>query len=971
MAANRTVQVSLTAQVTGYLQGMEKARKATSQVGTEAEQAARKVEAQSQAMESAGRGLMVVGTVALAATALSVKAAIGWQSAWAGVTKTVEGTPAELAKVEEGLRTLAKTLPSSHDEIAAVAEAAGQLGIQTSAVTAFTRTMIDLGETTNLSADEAASSLARFMNIMGTSQADVDRLGSTIVALGNNYATTEAEIVAMSMRLAGAGKQIGLSEGEVMGLSTALSSVGIETEAGGSAFSTLMVNIASEVETGGDKLELFAKTSGLSADEFSSKWRTDPAAALSIFVKGLGDVESQGGSTLGTLEELGITEIRMRDALLRSASASDLFAGAMEDGNIAFEENNALAEEAAKRYETIESQLEITKNKVIDASISFGQVFLPAVSGASDVVGDLADNLGNMDPVLQAAIAGSVTLLGITALAGGAFLVAIPKVAAYRAGLEALGPTAQKASRIVGTAMKGIGVVTAVAVAVSALGTLDSALQGAGVSTDDLANTLKNGAIKNALQDAFLGAGSFTAVAVDIENFGEELDHIAGSWDTRWAGAFGAGFVGWMDGSDEATDSTRDAMDKLGSTLAAMPIDDAQAAMRGLRDEYKLTDDQMLTLINLSGPFRDALIAEADKTGQLADDQTLLKIALEKTAPAVLSSADAYLKSADEASALDEEIMTLMGTMNEFNEVGQDASGANIDYQQSLIDMKDRIADINAGTEGYARTLDITTQAGIDNRTALDEMAASNQNAAEKQHTLDGNTANYKATLEAGHQTIVDNAIAMGASADEANRIADEISKIPSESEWKVIAQTEEANTQLSTFKAKWDGVKITGSLFMEASNGDRSMAAAAARYTGQAQAYFNNPENKATGGTITGPGTGTSDSIPVMLSNGEEVTRALMAEKYRPLLKAINADRVDQYVGVQGYATGGTVGYATPVQYVQQGLGGGNTSVSVTPQIKVTVQSKGGIDLMKYVDVRIDQAEATHAGTMRRGLQK
>jgi hypothetical protein len=39
--------------------------------------------------------------VAVAATVLLVKVSTGWQSAWAGGTKTVNGTPAELAKVEE------------------------------------------------------------------------------------------------------------------------------------------------------------------------------------------------------------------------------------------------------------------------------------------------------------------------------------------------------------------------------------------------------------------------------------------------------------------------------------------------------------------------------------------------------------------------------------------------------------------------------------------------------------------------------------------------------------------------------------------------------------------------------------------------------------------------------------------------------------------------------------------------------
>lgn len=44
-----------------------------------------------------------------------------------------------------------------------------------------------------------------------------------------------------------------------------------------------------------------------------------------------------------------------------------------------------------------------------------------------------------------------------------------------------------------------------------------------------------------------------------------------------------------------------------------------------------------------------------------------------------------------------------------------------------------------------------------------------------------------------------------------------------------------------------------------------------------------------ATGGKVTGPGTGTSDSIPAMLSNGEYVMTARATKLYEPLLAAMN----------------------------------------------------------------------------------
>lgn len=62
-----------------------------------------------------------------------------------------------------------------------------------------------------------------------------------------------------------------------------------------------------------------------------------------------------------------------------------------------------------------------------------------------------------------------------------------------------------------------------------------------------------------------------------------------------------------------------------------------------------------------------------------------------------------------------------------------------------------------------------------------------------------------------------------------------------------------------------------------------------------------------ATGGWIYGPGTGTSDSIPAMLSNGEFVIRAKKAREFAALLEAINTGRLKKG-DLPGFATGGSV---------------------------------------------------------------
>lgn len=295
---------------------------------------------------------------------------IQFESAFAGVEKTVDATDAQLQEFRSGIREMSTEIPQTAADIASVAEAAGQLGIKNDYLLGFTETMSNLGVATNMTATEAATSLARLANITQMPQENFDRLGSTIVALGNNLATTESEITEMGLRLAGAGKQVGMSEAQILGLAGAISSVGIEADAGGSAMSTIMAKMQLAVENGGESLEQFANVAGMSAKEFAQAFRNNAAQALVAFVTGLGTMESRGQSAIATLSDMEITEIRQRDALLRLAGAGDVLSESLGIATQAWDENNALTNEAEKRYQTLESQIQILKNNVDDFAIS-------------------------------------------------------------------------------------------------------------------------------------------------------------------------------------------------------------------------------------------------------------------------------------------------------------------------------------------------------------------------------------------------------------------------------------------------------------------------------------------------------------------------------------------------------------------------------------------------------------------------
>lgn len=386
----------------------------------------------------------------------SVSAAAKFETAWAGVTKTVDGNAKQMKALQRQILSVTKAMPQSTTEIFAVAEAAGQLGIQRKNIASFTKTMLDLGVSTNMTSDEAATALARLANITGMPQKNFDRLGATIVDLGNNFATTEKEITDMSLRLAGQGKQAGLSEHQILGLAAAMSSVGINAEAGGTAMSTVMKKIGMAVDRGGDKLTGFADLAGMSNKKFAEAWNKDAAGALDKVIHGLARSKKEGSNLTAVLNGLGIKGIRESDTLLRLAGNANLLTRALSTAKSGWRNNTALLNEANKRYKTFESQLALSKKVVTEFGRAIG-------TPIKDVLKNLLQNI-------------NAVVIRMTKFVS-AFTEAHPQAAKF-AAKALLVVTALLA---LGTALGAI--LTALGLFLTALGTIKTAVTAARVAT--------------------------------------------------------------------------------------------------------------------------------------------------------------------------------------------------------------------------------------------------------------------------------------------------------------------------------------------------------------------------------------------------------------------------------------------------------------------------------------------------------
>lgn len=451
-------------------------------IGAQLQETGDKISAVGSKISGVGDKLTQYVTLPLAAMgAASLNAYKDWETAFTGVMKTVDETDTtKYADIADGIKKLATETASTKEEIAGVAEAAGQLGIAADDIIDFTKVMVELGDTTNLSADEAAIALARFLNITGESPDKIENIGSAIVALGNNFATSESEIVEMSTRLASAGTVAGLTSTDILALATAMSSVGINAEAGGTAMSQTLASLEKNVAHWKDgtknSLDEIARIAGMGAEDFANLWESKPIYAVDMFIKGLGNLEDQGESAVLALDEIGMSGVRQSNMLKSLALASDVMTEALHTSSQAYIDNNALVDEASLRYSTFESKLSQTKEKIGNVAIEIGERLLPYVDMLIDKVDDLIQKWDEMDPAtkdmivnigLVAAAVGPLLAIGGRLITGvGSLVNGIGQISSFMGTISA-------SSTTLGAA---IGAIAApVAMAVAAIGALVAA----------------------------------------------------------------------------------------------------------------------------------------------------------------------------------------------------------------------------------------------------------------------------------------------------------------------------------------------------------------------------------------------------------------------------------------------------------------------------------------------------------------
>lgn len=887
--AERKVVVKISAQVNEYLDAMEKVSQKTRETGTEAEKLGQKKDA----FDLLGKTALTAGGVMAAGIGLAVTKFAEFDEAMSFVQASTHETAENMDLLRQAALDAGASTVFSATEAANAIEELAKAGISTEQILGGgLKGALDLAAAGGIGVADAAGIAATALTQFKLEGSDVPHVAD-LLAAGAGKAMGSVEDLSAALNQSGlVASSTGLSIEETTGTLSAFASAGLLGSDAGTSFKTMLQSLNPRSAEAASLMEEYnlqaydAQGNFVGMEEYAGK-----------LAAGLGKMsDEQRNATLSTI--FGSDAVRAATVLYEEGSAG------IGDWITAVDDQGYAAETAAMRLDNLKGDIEALGGAFDTALIQMGSGADGPLRLLVQSLTELVDKFNGLPAGAQQAVLGIGAVASAASLGLGAFFSLVPKIAEYRDALATLGPTAQKTGRALSAFTRVAGTIAALGTAVFVIEEMSAALaEKFGPSAEETANSVLTATsaveqFRAAMTERFSKDMGLEGAQSAVEGLAAALDDSAANQANF--------FDGVSAGNGEILATYRVLGKELGA-LAGSDLPAAQAQFRQLAEDAGLTSKQITSLINESPEFKDALTAQASAAGLAADDQTLLNLAMGKSAGVTETAAGAYVAASEEVEGLTAELDQLLGLINEANETNQDAISANADWQAALAGVSAEVEsqkaayeEANGTLDGFTLSLDRATESGAANAAGLSDVAAAAQDAAFAQYEVDKTTMSaqeatdkYIETLSANRQAFIDGAVAAGYNKDEVTKLADEVYKLPTKKEIDLLVDTAGALNEINSFIQR-----NTGRVVKLRVEGESGRAVAGSDVIA-----------KADGGAIYGPGGPRSDLIPAMLSNGEHV---LTAAEVRAMGGQEAVYRFRAGLG-RGFADGGAVVGAGP----------------------------------------------------------
>jgi TP901 family phage tail tape measure protein len=912
--ATRTVTVRLVADINQYTRGMRRAADNTSQL--------------------AGAGAKV-GTAMVAAFAVAAAAAAKFDKALSNVRAVSGASSQQMAKLRAAALEAGKSTQFSATQAADAEAELARAGISVANITGGAlKGSLALAAAGQLDLTEAATVSAQAMNTFGLKGKDVTHIAD-VLAAGANKSAADVHGLGESLRQGGLlAHQTGLSLEDTVGALSAFADHALVGSDAGTSLKTMLQRLTPQSE------EARAMMAKLGFTAYDSQGRFVGLAKMA------GNLQKSFSGLTPEARNAAFATIFGSDAVRSATILYELGAGGVQRYTKAVDDNGAAARVAAIQTDNLAGDMERLRGAIETALIEGGSAANGALRTMVQWVTRLVDAYSSLPPALQKGVTLFTGIGGAITLAATGMILLVPRIAATRAALAQMGVTAARTRTALGTLGK-VGTVLAALQAISyASQTIRDQFKDAPPSVAKMTNSLvdlgKNGKV---------GGEALDKLGKDLDGFGEAVQRVAHpDWEARTTDVVNSLTMNYAKGIGEAQIPLDEAHDKINSVDQAL----ANLAQSGNAELAAKGFDRLAAAAEKDGTSKEKLLTLLPQYSDgLASVDTQSKTSAsgqEGLAKQLGLTADEMANQQSEAEKLSDKLDTLMGA-------SISAGKQEIAFRQSLADLNDAIKE-------NGHSLDVTSDKGRKVKSAFLEAADAAMQHAEAVAQEKKSQEAGQAVLERDIGLLKKDLLAKGFSKDAVDKLAEAYLKLPESVSTTVDVKKANAEKDLETVQRKIaatkgksvtldvltkDGeaaLKALGFKVTHMKNGKVSITIPTGGPKGSVdaiQAYINrlhgvtidnyvrmvpvggsygNKHVPASahgglirraeggpvvqyipfGGAVTGPGTGRSDSIPALISNGEYVIKAAAVQRYGvAMFDRLNAMR---------YASGGLAGF-------------------------------------------------------------
>ncbi|UYL88306.1 tape measure protein [Arthrobacter phage EvePickles] len=976
--AERSVVVRIRAEIGDFRKQMQEATKATEQVGKASQDTATKsttalgsmvqsARKHSQAWDTAGTSLLKFGAAVGVGVGLAIKSYAEFDKAMSAVKAATHASAGDMNQLREAAIKAGADTAFSAKEAAQGIEELAKAGVSVKDIlNGGLNGALSLAAAGQMEVKDAAELSATALSTFGLKGDKMSHVADLLAAGAGKAQGSVHDMGEALKQSALVADATGVSIEETTGGLAAFANAGLIGSDAGTSFKTMLGALTPNSKAAAEKMAEL----GISAYDAQGNF-----IGLSAFA---GNLQTAMQDLTPKARSAAMEIIFGSDAVRAANVLYEQGADGIADWTNKVNEAGYAAITAGIQQDNLAGDFEKLTGSLDSVFLKSGSGANDVLRGLAQSAEDVVDAIGNIPgPVLSTATSVAGLVAGFALLSGG-FLTLAPRILDGISAFKQLDTRADGSSRGLNKVAKAAGLASVALVGLQAAGQVLNGLAGPARSFEEMANKILEANKAGEKFGETFDAGFLKQVnAMGEVNVNNLTDLFKASDQDDFFG-FMNNAAKALTGYESQVHKATGALGKADEVIASMVKNgNPQAAADTFKQFAKSSEEAGLSTEKLFDRFpeyRDSLLEQARVLGQNVTEAELYDWAMGNVPPKVEAATTAQQNNAVAAQAQAE---ASQAAAEKLAELGLNADGtiASLEkYTTALFNAGLIQMDVRTATAAHEAAID-AVKGSVEEATAAlakqyemeGESAEAARAHAEAQMglgvALNKNKSDFDLTNAAGRalndsfqavastgmaeieakakagmgqpelqknlvttfNNLKQTAIDMGISAGAADGLARKVMGIPpkanintwmSDAAKRMAEDTKNAldnipkvtNIQVNTTRTETTFQKVLREISTQPAVGEGTVLAPVKK------------GGKATGGAISGPGTGTSDDIPAWLSNGEHVLTAAEVAKMGGQAAVYRFRDALRAGDVPKFATGGAVtwGQVSPARWKQ-----------------------------------------------------